>query len=130
MQTWRRDFFVGGGWLLIFAGIIGFIWMTVFYVRSHRAEGSVVALLERPNTRGRSTYAPRVAFVTEGGQSVEFVEPLASWPPGYSVGDKVAVIYDQSALEQARVLDWRLYDFPMILAFIGAGWLLVGHYGR
>jgi Protein of unknown function (DUF3592) len=73
------------------------------------AEGRVVAVVDRcesdPCSRRRPRY-PEVQFVTAAGRTVQFEGSAGLYPEAYRVGDRVAVLYDPSNPDDARLATW------------------------
>ena len=89
------------------------------------AFGEVVGLYE--HTDDGVSYSPVIRFSGPGGRAVEFTDNVASNPPGYSVGDRVKILYDPDRPRRARVATtFRLYVFATALAVVGGGFLAVG----
>lgn len=117
-------FFAVGGALLAGAA---FSWLRTrsFVAESVRGFGEVVGLREH-NDDG-VTYSPVIRFSGPGGRVVEFTETTSSNPPGYSVGDRVEILYRPHDPGSARVASpWRLYLLAGILGTIGGVFFLVG----
>src|SRR5436190_872709 len=73
-------------------------WRTVAFLRvAVPAEGTVVALVEHRDNKGRAFSYPRVQYVTHNGDRAESVVPAAS---AFSVGQKVPVLYDPQMLSR------------------------------
>lgn len=73
------------------------------------------------------TYSPVVRFTGPGGRVVEFTESTSSNPAGYSVGDRVKILYRRSDPSDARVASKSsLYLLAMIFGAIGATMFVVG----
>ena len=118
-------FFAVGGALLAGAA---FAWLHTrrFVAEAVRGFGEVVRLQEHSDES--VTYSPVVRFSGPGGRAVEFTESTSSNPPGYSVGDRVEVLYrPHEPRRSARVASpWRLYLLAAILGTIGGVFTLVG----
>lgn len=56
----------------------------------------------RSTQAGRDAYAPRVHFVA-GGVAHDFVSPFGRYPPAFSVGEALWVLYDAADPERAEV---------------------------
>lgn len=117
-------FFAVGGGLLAGAA---FAWLHTrrFVAEAVRGFGEVVRLQERSDDS--VTYSPVIRFSGPGGRAVEFTESTSSNPPGYSVGDRVEILYRPDAPERARLASlWRRYLLAGILGTIGGVFSLLG----
>ncbi len=65
--------------------------------------GTVVALTERSDENGNDYYYPVVAIVLPDGQTRSIQISEGSWPPAYSVGDQVTVLYGNERPTSARI---------------------------
>lgn len=87
--------------------------------------GEVVGLREH-NDEGVS-YSPVIRFSGPGGRAVEFTDNVSTNPPGYSVGDRVKILYDPASPKRARIAStFRLYLLATALGVVGGGFLAVG----
>jgi hypothetical protein len=67
------------------------------------------------------TYRPIILFTTREGQQVRYDSIVASYPPRYSVGDKVRILYDPDRPELARINDFSdLWLRPVFLGGVGS----------
>lgn len=113
---------IGIGAMLIVFGIliaIAMIWQIWSKKRdlaiSLRANGQVVELVGRSGHKGRTIYAPRVAFQTAQNQVVYFVSPSASSPSPYCVGHMVEVYYNPQNPNRAGIVNDSVGNFSNIL---------------
>lgn len=121
--------------LLIFAGvgatlllIAAFVMFSVrrFVREALRAQGEVIDLVGHRGGKGGTTYAPVIVFTTQTGRH-QFTDPVRTNPPGYSVGDRVEVLYHWQDHGRARVNStFRLYFVPGLLGFLGLIFSTVG----
>jgi hypothetical protein len=75
----------------------------------------VVVALDESSSDGSPVYSPVIEF-TANGKTYSFEGGNASNPPAYHLGQKVKVLYDQSAPEKARVNSFfELWLFPLII---------------
>jgi len=122
--------------LLIFGGvgaalllIAAFLWIRVrrFVAEAFRGEGTVVGFAESRGSKGGTLYAPVVEFTARGGGVRRFTDPVSSSPAGYSVGQRVEVLYHWQDQDRARLASkFRLYLAPALLGFIGLIFTCVG----
>lgn len=81
----------------------------------------------RPENRGEAeeTFRPVVRFTTREGRQVGYESITSSYPPRYSEGDVVRILYDPAMPERARIDDFAdLWLRPVFLA--GVGLILAG----
>jgi len=122
---WRREFgwmAVGFGWIFVVAGVAQGISRWRFLDRAVRTHAVVVGIDETPDEDGGSMKTPRLSFDV-GGRRVEFRGGLPMSPSPYSVGDRVAVVYDPQAPEKAEINHWFQLWFQPFLAVLIGGFL-------
>jgi Protein of unknown function (DUF3592) len=92
---------------LLFAGAATVKMVRLAAVQSHgrRATGRVVRFEVVRNLTDQPTYAPVVEF--EAGDRKLEVRGWASFPPGYVVGQEVAVYYSPDCPEKAQLVSGR-----------------------
>lgn len=118
--------FCGVGALLVAVALVVFYFTRRFVREALRTQGVVVALAERRGSKGGRTYSPVVTFATPKGE-FRFTDPVSSRPAGYSVGDRVEVLYHWQDHNRARLASpFRLYFVPGLLALIGTIFSFVG----
>lgn len=86
--------------MLATAGFFSYSHNRKLLARADRAAGTVIDLR---HGAGNSTYRPVVSFQTAQGQSVTFVTSWGTSPPAYRRGDRLSVLYDASAPEEAEI---------------------------
>ena len=101
-----------------------------FLASAARAEGTVVELVERRSISKRQTsqsiYTPVVQFTSQNGQTIEFVGS-SSYPPRYSEGQKVEVLYQPTNPQDARISGEDSSDSTLsIFTGIGGVFILMG----
>jgi hypothetical protein len=92
---------------VLFAGVATIKLVRLAATRSHgrRAIGRVVRFEVVRNLTDQPTYAPVVEFEA-GGRKLE-VRGWGSFPPGYLVGQTVAVYYSPDRPEKAQIVSGR-----------------------
>ncbi len=93
------------GGLFAGAGAAKLLHMAIAQSRGRRTIGRVIRLERLPELAGQPTYTPVVEFEAEG-RRVE-VRGWRSFPPGYQVGEEVAVSYPPGHPEAAQILSRR-----------------------
>jgi len=84
-----------------------------------RADGVVIDLIASHDSESE-TYHPRVRFVTANGEVVEFTGSVGSDPPGFDIGERVAVLYDPANPNDARIdAFFQLWFAPLMLGILG-----------
>ena len=106
------------GLALLVGAVVSALSTRRFIAAASRAEGEVIAL-----SAGGSH--PRLRFTTADGQVVTFSGNGLVF--GYRVGDHAPVLYLRDRADTTASLAARgsLWFLPIMLAFIGLGWLLV-----
>lgn len=108
------------GLLLLIIGVVAWFRTRRFVSESFRVSGTVVALAARRGHKGGTTYSPVVEFATREGAVRQFTDPVSSRPAGYSVGQRVEVLYHWRDHDRARLASrFRLYFVPALLGFMG-----------
>lgn len=124
-HIWVGLIFVPLGAAFLVAALLSWLHTRRFVAESVPALGEVVGLSERDGDD--VTYAPVIRFRGPGGRPFEFTETTSSNPPGYSVGDRVEILYHSQDPRQARVASpFRLYLLAMIFGGLGGIFFVVG----
>jgi hypothetical protein len=124
-QIYGGLFFAALGTVFILVGCYSWRNTRRFVAESVPAFGEVVGLKEQQGDG--VTYSPVIRFSATGGRAVEFTETTSSNPPGYSVGERVRVLYRPDDPKGARVASpFRLYLFAAIFGGIGATFFVIG----
>lgn len=91
-------------------------------------EGKVIEMVRvRDSENTGYLFAPVVRFQTVEGKTIEFESGLRSNPPAYRTGQTVTVFYDPDEPLSAAIKGFfSLWLMPLILSFIGAGFLVIG----
>ena len=92
------------------------------------AQGAVVELREGSGGAHSGTvYYPVIRFADQGGQERTLYSRTGSYPPAYAVGDRVSVLYDPAAPNEAKVNSFTgLWLLPLILGILGGLDFLTG----
>ena len=106
---------------------------TFLKVAAH-TQGEVLDLIREPMTnksgsrRESSTvYFPEIGFTTASGIRVEFKGSSGSSSPSYYRGQKVDILYDPAAPNNARINSWfELWGPSIIVGIFGIIFLLIG----
>ena len=108
------------GLVLLLVGVVVWLRTRRFVAESFRVTGTVVGLAARRGHKGGTTYSPVVEYATREGAIRQFTDPVSSRPAGYSVGDRVEVLYHWRDHDRARLASrFRLYFVPAVLGFMG-----------
>ncbi len=118
-------FFANGLPMLLVA--LGMGLHTAFFLSSaERAAGQVVALEHSESDEGGDLWSPRVRFSTPSGQAVEFVHGFYSNPPGFAVGEAVAVHFDPARPQNAKLGGFfSLWGLAIVFGGIGGAFTAV-----
>ncbi len=87
---------------------------TLFRRGCVKTRGTVVELIEIPDSEGANTFTPRVVFITTAGEEVVFRTLSSQYPPSHKVGDVVTVWYRPDDAQNARIAKEAFDE--------GAGW--------
>lgn len=86
----------------------------------------VVTELVRSHSSDSIMYRPIFEFKTQEGKTVEITSSVASNPPSYSRGEKIDVLYQESAPEKAKINSFfSLWGATLIVGVIGLVFLLI-----
>jgi hypothetical protein len=92
-----------------------------FVAGAERSDGEIVEV-EYGRRPGDSTgmYRPVFQFTTKDGRTIRVPSKVRSSSASYRRGDKVVVLYDPGAPENAAIQGfWELYLLPLVLGLIG-----------
>ena len=90
------------------------------------ADGTVVAMPESGGSDGYS-YTPVVEFRDRDGIPHRFASGVSSNPPRYSTGERVEVLYDPEAPDEARIDSFLDRQFlPTVFGGLGALFAAIG----
>lgn len=101
--------------------------------REESAPGQVVDLVVRrsqsdSNQESQDYYYPVVEFNLPGGSRQHVQLSEGSWPPSYSVGESVTVLYDPGHPQDARIQslssDLLMWIVPGVTGFVGVAFLI------
>jgi hypothetical protein len=94
------------------------------------ADGEVTDLIVGSGSDGDTVYYPRVRFVTQSGDVIEFTGSSGTSPPALEVGEAVSVLYDPASLGNARINSFfQLWLLPIILGGMGSVFATIGGAG-
>jgi hypothetical protein len=118
--------FPGVGLVLLVIASVSLVMTRRFVREALRTQGTVVGFVQRRSGKGGRTYSPVVTFATQTGQH-QFTDPVSSSPAGYTVGDRVEVLYHWQDHGRARLASpFRLYFVPGLLGLLGLIFTSVG----
>ncbi|MBM4118088.1 DUF3592 domain-containing protein [bacterium] len=107
---------------------------TALIERAVAATGEVILMREedrhiQPQHQGEAeaTYRPVIRFTTRNGRQINYESIVSSYPPRYSEGEGVRILYDPGRPEQARIDDFTdLWLRSIFLAGVGSVLTLLG----
>jgi hypothetical protein len=90
------------------------------------ANGKVIEMVS--HIRGsHHTYAPKITFTAKDGKDCTFVTDTYSYPPAYSVGQNVNVIYNLQNPSDAKVNSFfGIWGEPLLVLFWGLVVFIIG----
>lgn len=118
-MSWNLLSWIGIGFLSLgaFLALREHTWLR----SAHVAPGTIIELVEHRSSKGKTTYRPRIRYLTPDGTFHEFTRGYGSSPPEFAVGDHVFVAYDKAAPTAARILTFgQRYGVPVFLILLGA----------
>ena len=94
------------------------------------ADGAVTDLIAGSGSDGDTVYYPRVRFVTQSGDVIEFTSSSGTSPPAFEVGEAVSVLYEPTSPGNARINSFfQLWLLPIILGGMGSVFGIIGGAG-
>jgi Protein of unknown function (DUF3592) len=131
-QGWARRLLIAG-WILcvlaplmIIAAIVGIVNEQHFLNTASKAEGTVVEMVERKADNG-TAYAPVYVFNDAVGHEQKVYSRWSSYPPAYRVGEKIRVIYNPHAPQDAQIEGFfDMWGWMMIVGVIGLVYAVIG----
>lgn len=101
--------------LAIFMAVREHVWIK----SANITDGTVVEMIASRGNKGGMTYRPRVSYKTFEGREETFTRGYSSSPPGFHVGETIAVAYQANNYE-ARILTFgQRFGFSLILGILG-----------
>lgn len=121
----KYSFFVLG--LLMLAGAGALYQSNVdFMQRAVQAEGVVLALVPRRSSDSATTYALRVGFIAQSGETVTFTTRSSSSHPDHVEGDAVSVYHEPGNPQDARLPGSDMWLGVTVLAILGVAFAGIG----
>ncbi len=130
-QVWGAAVLLAGG----LAMAIGGLWVgrdsAQFLEAATRAQGVVLALIEKRGVKGPAMDHAIVRFSpTETGPDIVFASKAGLWPSPFAVGDIVTVAYPPGDPEAAEIESfWTLWLLPVVMVAFGLLCSWIGWYG-
>jgi len=119
--------FLGIGALELAIGLFTFFRTRSFLERAVSAAGVVAELRESRGSEGGTVFQPVVSYQTIEGETRQFVDSVASNPPGFQVGESVPVAYDRADPGRAKIRKpFRLWFVTGLFASMGVLFLILG----
>jgi hypothetical protein len=108
--------------LAVLAGVL--LWVQnvrTFVAEASVAQGTVVNVV-----RSGGVYRPVVRF-SGAGRQIEFMSGVGTNPPSHARGEKVEVLFQAAAPENARIKSFMsLWSAPLLVGGLGAAFFAVG----
>jgi len=118
-------FLVLGSGFLVMGVVLGLI-TSNFVENGRQAQATVVSLQAVSGDNG-VTYAPVFQYSGADGREHTVTSHASSSPAGFSVGERVNILYSSKDPEDARIDTlWQLWGFPLIFCPLGGLFALVG----
>ena len=100
---------------------------TAFLSDSEKIEGVVTNIISSRSSDGDIMYSPEVTFTDASNKNVTFKSNISSTVAGYTVGEKVPVIYNKSNSQNAKINTFfQLWFGVIIMSILGVIFFLVG----
>jgi len=125
---WLPYIFVAVGVFILTGGAVTYLNTRAFIENAYSAPGTVIDLIERRDSEGSVTYAPKVRFREPiENRDIEFVSSMSSSPPAYRRGERVSVLYELENPENAKIQGlFDLWGVSIIVAFVGLMFFIGG----
>lgn len=126
------------GIVMLAVTLVIFFSIEKFNASAIKTNGTVVDLIAKSSSSGKSTmYSPVVTYDDEAGVKHRYISNVSSNPPGYNIGDQVALYYNRQDPDDAKIAGWREYFavfitgvFALIFGLIGLGYHIVRKVGH
>jgi hypothetical protein len=105
--------------LAFIGGLTHAYWQHRWLSRAKFTEGKVVELLTQRDSKGKTTYKPRIRFASADGRSTTFDASFSSNPAPYQVGDQVSVAYDPATLSASVATFGAAFGPAVVLICLG-----------
>ena len=90
-------------------------------------QGEVIKLVEEEDDEDGIYYKPKIKFTTTTGRIVSFISLSGSNPPAYSEGQKIPILYDPKAPENAKIKSFFAIWFgPLLVTILGLIFSAIG----
>ncbi|MFL9453844.1 MULTISPECIES: DUF3592 domain-containing protein [Nostocales] len=121
----------GVGTILSVAGIVNGLNTRSFVSQAIPAQGTVVNLIRRFSTDSdgevSELYYPMVRFTTKSGQERIFESNTGSYPPRFSLGQQVEVLYNSQNPNSVNINSFfSLWGVTFVLTALGSVFLVIG----
>lgn len=125
MVKWIGYWVAFGALICLTVSVVNCFQTKGFLGSAIKANGVISALKNTHGEHGTS-YAPVVRFEDASKITHEVTSRFSSSPPGFSVGEKVEVLYQPSDPDNARINTfWQVWGPTLLSAMIGGGFMLV-----
>lgn len=112
--------FIASSLFLMLLGALFAIKTNSFLKKAVETQATVVELAETRSESSTVMFAPVFVFNDQNENSHKIYSSTFSYPPRWSVGDKMPIFYDPDNPAKARERGFfSLWGLPMILMFVG-----------
>jgi hypothetical protein len=121
-MTWNTTLWIGFG--LVGIGAVLTLREHLWLNHAQIVHGTVVEMIATRGSKGGMSYKPRVQFTAKDGSN-EFLRSYSSSPPGFVVGERIAVAYDPVSYE-GRILSFgQRFGLAAILVAVGCAAIIM-----
>jgi hypothetical protein len=121
--TWNTAIWIGFG--LVAIGAVLALREHLWIRDAQIVPGTVVEMIATRGSKGGMSYKPRVQFTAKDGSNHEFLRGYSSSPPGFVVGERIAVAYDPVSYEGRILTFGQRFGFASILVAVGCAAIIM-----
>jgi uncharacterized protein DUF3592 len=99
---------------------------TIFIRTATVIDGTILEMRLVRGTRNGHSYAPVFRFTADDGQTYVHVSNMSSNPPGFSLGQRVTVLYEHGHPENAKIdAFYQLWLPELVLSMVGGAFTTI-----
>jgi Protein of unknown function (DUF3592) len=119
--------FIAVGAIELAIGMFFYFRTRNFLASAVAVSGTVVEFQSSSGSEGGTVYKPVVSYQTYEGETRQFVDSIATNPPGFEVGETVPVAYVPGDPGRAKITKpFRLWFVAGLLSSMGLLFLVLG----
>ena len=120
-------YFIIPGLIILIIGLMVLNNVFSFIRKSETVKGKVIENVLTTDSDEDNYYYPKVTFNTKTGEEITFTGDIDSYPPDYTVGRTVEVLYNKEDQYDAKIKSFiSLWLLPLVLIGFGGIFVLAG----